>query len=929
MSAASRPPRLGRLLLRLRPLGDRRDEVTADLEDLFHRRRHARGSRYASWRYLVDAASLWRHQLPGGRTFPARSSLGVHDVAQDIVFALRLFRRQPASLLLAIAGLALAIGITTAMFSVVNAIAFRGVGVEDADSVVRVEWRSAPRQTTGTATVGNWSLDAFRLLDRATTTMRVVASARAGGPFRGPDTAEAGDYVDVAAVSGTYFPVLGGRAVLGRALGPGDDEPGAPRVVVASYAFWKTRLDADRSVLGRTIWLNEQPFTVVGVAARAFISPSGNPRVGLAPAMWTTLASAEDAAREATAARIGALGRQLAALEQRGNLDAADTETLRSLRDDVARTSRAWNPPVDVFGRLAPEATLPQAAANANAIAAGMLSGDGGAAPGSSTIVRLTPIPQSEDIAVIVAVLMTIVGLVVLLACANVTNLLLARGASRRHEIATRLAVGASRMRIVRQLLTESVLLGLAGGALGLVMAIVLAPTFARLLQLPALVDVAPDLSVYVFVTAVATLAGLVAGLAPARQSRRTDLAASMKVDRSGAASSGRLRGVLIGGQAAASVVLLVVAALLTRSILHVASFDLGFDPGRLMSVQLSSQVNTNWDAARLAAFREVVTARVKEVPGVANASIVSLVPFSGLTTGPLPNGRAVTRQETSADYFDTLAIKVTRGRTYTAGEVAESAPVAVISERLAREYWGADNPVGSSLERVWGRDDGPGEGARRGLTRRPPGTQVIGVVTDTANYLRHADAPTIYLPLGPDTVSSLIISTDRDAHDVARGVRTTLAAITGDVRTDVRFVADGLSKELAPPRDLAILAGFVGLSALALAAIGLFGTTAFTVEQRSREVSVRMALGATERSVVRLVLRQSLRPVVIGLACGLGVAWVSGSVLRSVLFGVDGRDPIAMGTAVCALLLAAITAAWLPARRAARISPAGMLRGN
>jgi predicted permease len=918
-------------VLRRSHLGGRQEDVEADLEELFFRRLRTRGRVVATWRYYVDVSSVWQWPRirPMARPRPGRAS----TMIQDVIFACRLFRRQPLSMALAILGLALAIGVTGAVFSIVNAIVFRGSGVSDPGSVVSILATAPPRSTSTTPTIGDWAYVDYLDLSRAMTTMEVVARAHTMGSLHGPDGASEDDRVGVSAVSGNYFAVLGGQTVLGRPLTASDDAAGAAPVAVMSHLFWETHLHADRGVIGRQVWIAGEPFTVVGVAARGFAGPSSSSPLIAAPALWATLQGAGDAARARNAADARAARTNIDALRARPALTATDRTALALLEAKVS-TAPTWNPPVQLFGRLRHGVTRAQARANAMAAAAGVAAAYS-TSPGLPFIVTIGSVDRRQadrDLGVVVSILLTTVALVMLVACVNVANLLLAAATRRRHEISTRLALGASRARIVRQLMTESLLLALVAGGLGLLLAVWLAPVVAVWLQLPHdAVDVHPDVRVYVFTTILTVAASVVAGLTPAWHGGHFDLISAMKGDRASSQSLtpvGRLRTMLVAGQAAASTLLLVVTALFVRSLVNAATVDVGFDAGRLMIVQAEQGVERRgWDANRIQAFRDVVLSQIQHVPGVAGAALAERVPFSGVINRPLPDGEPVTRQETTAEYFKTVGIRVLRGRTYTPDEVHAGAPVAVISARLAQRFWGSEDPIGSSLERVWGPADLPGD--HLGIMRRPPGTRVIGVVAETVSSVRQIDAPTIYLPLASSTPAAALVATNGDPRDIARAVQRDVRSVNPDATAEATFVANLLRHELELPADLAALAGGVGFTALALALMGLFAMTSFVVAQRSHEVSVRMALGATRRAVVRMIVRESLRPVVLGLLCGLALAWFATAIFGSVLYGVGAHDPIAMIGAAGVMLGTAALASWIPARAAAIVDPSEALKGK
>jgi predicted permease len=924
------PPRLGRLLVRLRGLGARRADVESDLWELYEHRAAARGPRHAAWRYTIDALSLWTHARPStpALALPRRGSGG--HLRQDFIFAWRLFRRQPGLFGVAIGGLTLAIGLSTAVFSIVNAAALRGDGIRDSAFVYRVGNVGTPfTATTGpmSPTAGDWAHAHYARLRALTSTLDLAAAAAAHGVLRLADGQPL--TVDGQAVSGNYFSSLGGTAAIGRTLAPSDDAPGAQPAIVIGYAFWKNRLEADASIVGTTLWLDDQPYAVAGVAGRGFVGPTRGPHGDAPPAFWISLGSqsATWAARRARERK--ASEEALRALERRQTLDPGQTATIATLQSELAAPEPAWNPPVQVFGRLAAGVTREQAFADLSSKAALVAATDGRSIRQPAISLGRMDAIDGQDV-VLTSIVLGLVMLVVLLAAANVTNVLLASAAGRAREIGTRLAIGASRSRIVRQLLTESLILGAMGGALGLLLAEWLTPTFAAYMRLPPGYDLAPDGSVFAFVVAVTVIVSLAAGLSPVRYIRHGDLMSALKTDRlgsPGAIRPGRLRSTLVGCQAAASVVLLVIAALFTHSVVRVMTVDLGFRPDRLISV--SVPFGRGYDAARTRAYWDAAVERVRQIPAVASAAVASGAPFN-LRVGSMPDGRYIHRNLTSADYFDAIGTPIVRGRAYTADEVRREAPVAVISASLAHEYWGAVSPLGASLERVWGPDDAP-NARHRGLMSRPAGTRIIGVVANAVSNLQNQDALAIYTPLPADDAGAarLVVRARGDAAAVAPAVRDVLRSLDASpgMTVSTTLVSDDMAREFADPQMAAVLASIVGIVALALAAVGLFGVTAFVVGQRQHEVGVRMTLGASGADILGMLLRDGLRPVAIGLGAGLVLALGAGQVIRRGLYGISGHDPIAIAAAVGLLLAAAGAAILIPARRAARIDPARMLR--
>jgi predicted permease len=684
-------------------------------------------------------------------------------------------------------------------------------------------------------------------------------------------------------------------------------------------------------VVGRTVWLDEVPFTVIGVAERGFVGAHGS-KFQTRPAIWITFASQHAVWRARQRAANERAAAEIARLSDRPALDAIGRMRLDALRASQASAPDRWNIPVDVAGRLRHGVSSARAVAELTAMARGFAAE--GRAADRTPSVHLGPAESPAGEAVMAAIIAAVVAVLLTLACANVANLLLANASGRRREIGTRLALGASRGRVVRQLLTESVLLGLCAGVAGLVLATWLAPFAARALGLPALIDLSPDFSVYLMAALLTLASGIVAGLAPARYGWRGNLLAALQYDRSDSlalVAPTRLRSALVAGQAAACLVLLVLAALLTRSAVEAAGFDTGVSIDRLVNV--SPNLGRGYDAARKGMYFAAALDRIQQLPGVANAALAAVPPFhtfharervTGSMVNPGPN--RVQRNQVSANYFDTLGIRVIQGRTFSDEEIRSQLPVAVISANLARQFWGDASPIGSTLDRVWGASVQPDEGG--GHLRRPAGTRIIGVVTDTMTQIDDHGVPTIYIPLDiADMVVHIVVAGHGDLKSLSAAIRREVLALDPDQTPFIVLPRDRLRERLRAARSMADAASAIGASALALAVVGLFGVTAFIVGQRRREISIRMALGASGRDVVLMLVRDSLRPVAIGLCFGLAIAFIGGQLLKNILLGISGHDPLAIVFAVVVLAGTATLAAFVPARRAARIDPAGMLK--
>jgi predicted permease len=875
-----RPPRFARWLLRLRPLGTRRAEVTADLDEIFAERAAAEGASRAARRYYRDVLSLWTWNLSGTRL--------AGDAAQDLAYGLRVFRRNPGAVAITLIGLALAIAVSTSVFSLLNATLLRGTGVSDPGTTVRVMCALKD----GIAT--SWTYANYLTL-REHARMPIEASLGDGARFTmspalgrgslgegGASSDDTGEPVRLSFVGEGYLRGFGARPLHGRILQPVDDLPGALPVVVASYGFWARRLAADPSVVGRQIWLNGIPTTVVGVAPRAFTGFSDQP-----PAFWAPFAS---------------------------------YHSLYS-GSPLTRTSQVQ---VNVYGRIPPGATRTQAEAELGAVATAAATP--GPEIGPISGVRLDPAGSrfsgSEGVVLVLVVtlVLTLVGLVVLLACVNVANLQLASALARRREIGVRLALGAARARIIRQLVTESLALGLAAGAIALLLTIWLGPTLAAIVRLPVTVDMTPDVRVYLFLSLVSIAAGIGAGLAPARHGTGGDLLTPLKGDgpRAGSGRPSRMRSTLIGVQAAASLVLLVLAALLTRATIAATQLDIGFDPRPLVAIAPAFG-GERTDPAKTQAHWNLALERVRGLPNVRAASLTLYAPYGGLlaTRELTRNGARYEAylHETLGDYFSTIGLRLVRGRPYTAAEVTARAKVVVISETLARDFWPGQDPVGQSLAPVDGSTD-----------------TVIGVVSDAVTARLHArTAAALYRPLqspGPENIApSILLRTEGPPEAVVPALRDTMQSLDPRVRYDIILVATGLQNEVEEPRIMATLAGALAALALGLAIVGIYGVTTFVTGQRTREIGLRIAVGASRGDVLRLLLRDSLRPVAIGLAAGVVIALLASRLVAVVLYGVGASDPLAFASAIGVLLVSAAAAVFIPARRAARVDPAFVLR--
>ena len=881
----TRLPRVARWLLRLSPVPrETRAEVEADLGELFAERRSERGGAHAHWRLYRDLASLWRH--PGPLVPPASHESTVQfqrggpfallrDARADLSYASRLFARQPAILILTIVGLSLGLGISTAAFSIMNAAALRGEGLVDPDrapGVLRVTDRSV-----STA----WTYEEFLQLREGSTRMQIEAALIDGAPVGTAPDAAPPPSVDVAFVSRGFFAATGARMALGRPLQAADEQQVGPPPVVVSFVFWTSRLNRDPHVIGRTIRIGRTEATIVGVAERGFSAPNNR-------LLWIPLPA------------YGAV---------------------YNSRASAGPVTRLPHVVVQIFGRLPPNVALAEAEAQLSGVTAALA---GSATSVDSAVrVRLDPhaglgrASQSETLAIAVFVF-AVIGLVLLLACANVATVLISTAISREREMGVRAALGASRGRIVRQLVTESLALGTIAAAVGLMLAAWAIPMMGVMIEAPEGADLAPDLNVFWFLGIVTLVTGVGAGLAPAWHGRGVDLVTPLKGDgaRPNQVAPRRLRSMLVMTQAAASVLLIIMATLFVRAAFRTATINVGFDAAGLYAVSsgLGDDAKPFWARA---------ISELQSVPGIAGVTLVELTPFSGVTKSSITSdapARVVAFNRTRAEYFDAIGLRVLAGRTFTPGETGAKAPVAVVSQSLARAYWHEQSPLGQML---------PSEIPLIPGSTRPV---IIGVVSDAITArLEERSGFAVYEPLDPasEKFAQLLIRVAPGAIGAINQASQRLRAI--DPRADIRItsVAAALHQQAGRPRMLAILSGIVGLIAIVLCVIGLYGLTASVVGQRTREMGVRVAMGAAPRDLLRLLMWDSLRPVVIGLAAGAGAALLVGRVVgASVFFGVSPQDPMAFVGAAVILLAAATLAVLVPTRRAAAADAALVLRG-
>jgi macrolide transport system ATP-binding/permease protein len=801
----------------------------------------------------------------------------------DLRYSLRALIRHRTFTLAALLTLALGIGINTSIFTLLYSVAFRPLPVKDADRVVNVYQildGEFSRQVEGNVALLSYP-EYLSYRDRVPGLSGLAASADVKLYLGGNNV----ERINGLMVSDNYFSLLGGGSALGRTFF--DEECPTPLqcpVAVLSYSFWQRRFGSDASVAGTSITLNRQRFTVVGVAARDFRGAEMT-----VPDVWIPVTM------------------QPAVMPDNKFLDLANC---------------SW---LSVIGRLKDGVSLPQVQAEMQLVASQMDHDY----PGRRTTVNVMPgsylnFPEVRDEGTPVAILvMAAVGLVLLIACANVSNLMLARAGARRKEIAVRLALGASRWRLIRLLLTESLLLAVVGGVVGLLLAVLLPPIlFTAIPEIGLDVDFKPDATVFAYMFLVSLITGVVFGLAPAIESTKPNLTDALKSTRSGArVARTRLRSLLVIGQVAVSLVLLITAGLLVRGLQRAQSTDLGFDQKNLlvMSMDLTTQ---GYDEARAATLYAQLAERLKALPLIKSVSLAEVAPFSGAREtaidieGSSGGGSSVSvgANLVSAEYLQTLGIPLRRGRLFTEDDARSGESPVVISQALANRFWPDADPIGKRF-----RDGGTSH-------------TIVGIVDDVSSrQVGRVDGPLFYTTAGLTKLSGLsfVLRANGNVRASVSAVREVARSLDKDVFVSVEPLAENVSRMLEPARMGAWFSGTVSLLALMIAATGIYGMLSYHVVERTSEIGIRMALGAQRRNVLLLIVRDGMKLAAVGVAIGVAGAIALTKVMSSVLFGMGPADVFTFITVSLGALVVALLACYIPARRATRVDPLVALRNE
>jgi predicted permease len=814
---------------------------------------------------------------------------------QDLRHGLRVLASQPAFTAVAIASLALGIGANTAIFSVTNALLLRPLPYEDADRIA-ILWQRSP----GLGVAQDW-FSTGQYLDIKTDNQvftDVAATIGASVNLTGTGIPER---IDGARVSSSLFPLFGAKAAAGRVFTADEDAPGKPPVVILSNGFWKRRFGSEPSVVGRSLTLNGNSFTIVGVMAADFVF---NKEI-------------------------------MPAVNGIQNVDFL----LPLALNETARANRGGED-FNIFAKLKPGVTMEKAQADMNVLAARMKKDyPQNYPPNGGLTVSVVPLINQVvgDVRLALYVLLGAVGLVLLIACGNVANLLLSRAAVRQKEMAIRAAVGASRERIVRQLLTEAVLLSVFGGALGLVLAIGAVGALGQFgsAKIPRLDEIGIDARVLAFTFLVSLTTGIVFGLVPALRASRLDLNDVLREGgRSGSGSSAwglghnQLRRLLISTEIALSLVLLIGAGLLIRSYQRITNANPGFDPTNVLSIRVALPGFKYKTPDEVISFYQRLEDRLKALPGVQYVASNYLLPLSSVALawepisieGYVPKAQGedliiASSGYVSPDYFKAMSMPLLKGRYFTDADVRGAPDVTIVDDKLADRFWPGQDPIGKRMRRG---DSGPWR-------------TVVGVVADTKEYDVDGEPPiTAFYPnrqLGVGT-RYVVIKTKGDAAAISKAVTREVQALDTDLPVfDVATMDDRLADSLARRRFSMFLLGVFAVCASLLAAIGIYGVVSFWVSQRTRELGIRSALGARAADIMALVVRQVVALVGVGIVVGLAVSFGLTRFIKSMLFGVSSADAITYAVLAIVLGVVALVACYVPARRAAGVPPIIALR--
>jgi putative ABC transport system permease protein len=802
---------------------------------------------------------------------------------QDISYGIRMLKKNPGVTILAIVALALGIGVNTAIFSIADAFLLKPVPFPNLDHVVTiyetVPHRNINDNSASPANFEDWKNQSHSFDRLAAFQWDSVNLTGEGNPQR----------VQGFLVSQNFFETLSEQPVLGRAFLPEEEQPGRDHEVMLTHGLWERRYGSDRNLIGKSIQIDAESYTVVGVMGKGFKYP-------FSVELWMPLAmdAKEKAIRKSHYLfALGQLKPGISVSQARAELVALSTR----LSTEFPQTNKGWGVRVLPFRQA--------------------VSGD---------LTRQYTL-----------LLMGAVGFVLLIACANIANLQLARAANRQKEIALRAALGATRWRVIRQLLTESVLMALAGGAAGLLVAewsigLVLSnmpPDVAR--YIAGWQEIRLDSLAFLFTLALAIAAGILSGLAPALQCAKTDINETLKEGGLGSSASRRrhlIRNILVVAEVSMSVILLVGAGLLVKGFRALINVNQNFEPNSLLTFRISLPAAKYGSPQKISAFHDETLRQLQTIPGVKSASLVTSVPYSNSyssdafsiegRTFPVGEVAVATRESVSPNYLQTMHIPLLRGRGFSESDSADSPEVAIISEVLAERYWPAENPLGKRIK--LGAVDSKSRWA-----------EIVGVAGEVKyNWISSGQEPTIYFSYRQHALgySQFALRTSGDPNSFTSAVRSRIANVDPEQPiSEVKPLAQVIHESVMGIAYVAVMMAVLGVIALLLSAVGVFGVMAYSVTERTREFGIRIAFGAQQKNVLRMVFYRGMLLTGIGLGIGLPIALAMSQLLASLLYGVSASDPIIFSGVTILLTGIAMLACYIPAKRAMQVDPMVALR--